>query len=88
MLEPHDIPSACAMVVSVQAAVPVSQASVPLWQGLAGGQLAPAMQATQLPLAHTMFAPQGEPLGLFPDGTHAETPVEHDVEPALHGSVG
>jgi hypothetical protein len=86
--EPQVIPSGWFIVVSVQTAPPVSQASVPLWQGLVGGQLAPAMQATQAPLVHTMLAPQGVPLGLFPDVTHAETPVAHEVIPALHGSVG
>lgn len=86
--DPQIIPSGWFMAVSVQTAVPVSQASVPLWQGLAGGQLAPAMQATQAPVVHTMLDPQGVPFGLFPDATHAETPVAHDVVPALHGSVG
>jgi hypothetical protein len=87
-LDPQVIPSGWFVVVSAQTAAPVSQASVPLWQGLAGGQLAPAVQAAQVPFAHTMLAPQAVPLGLFPEVTQAETPVAHDVVPTLQGSVG
>jgi hypothetical protein len=86
--DPQVIPSDWFMLVSVQTAAPVSHASVPLWHGLVGGQLAPATQATQVPFVHTMLVPQGVPLGLFPDAMHSETPVAHVVVPALHGSVG
>jgi hypothetical protein len=48
----------------------------------------PAEHVTQLPLAQTRFVPQLEPLAALPDATQAETPVEHDVVPALHMSVG
>ena len=41
-----------------------------------------------MPFVHTMFVPQGVPLGLFPEAKHAETPVEHEVIPAWHISVG
>lgn len=87
-LDPQVIPSGCGVVVSVQTAVPVSQASVPLWQGLVGGQVAPTMQATHAPLVHTMLVPQGVPFWLLPDAMHVDTPVAQDVVPVLHGSVG
>lgn len=67
-LAPHTVavPSAKGMFVSVHTAVPVSHASVPLWQGLVGGQAEPATQGMQVPSMHTLPVPQDVPLGLFP----------------------
>ena len=88
-LVPHAVPSDSDVLASTHVGAPVPHASVPLWQGLAlGVQGAPLAHATQLPLAHTRFVPQLEPLAALPDVTQAETPVEHDVVPALHMSVG
>jgi hypothetical protein len=45
------------------------------------------MQATQVPSMQTRPVPHGVPLELLPDATHVDTPVEHEVIPALQGSV-
>ncbi len=88
-LVPHEAPSISDVLASTQVGAPVPHASVPLWHGLAlGVHGAPAEQATQLPPEQTRFVPQVEPLAALPDVTQAETPVEHDVVPALHMSVG
>lgn len=89
LLSPHTVavPSGKGMFVSMHTAVPVSQARVPLWHGFAGGQDAPATQGVQVPSMHTLPVPQDVPLGLFPETTQVETPLEHDVVPVLQGSV-
>jgi len=73
--------------VSVHTTVPVSHASVPLWQGLVGVQAEPATHGMQVPSMHTLPVPQDVPLGLFPETRQVETPVEHEVVPTLQRSV-
>jgi len=40
------------------------------------------------PPVHDCIAPHSVPIGLLPLFTQTEAPVEHDVWPTLHGSVG
>ena len=75
--------------VSVQVAAPLAHDCVPVWQVLAGVQVAPVTQGTHLAVvSHTMFVPQAVPGALLVVSTHAEVPVAHDVVPFLHGLVG
>lgn len=85
---PHPIPFISAVVVSEQAAVPVLHDRLPTWHGLAGVHIVPAAQALQTPALHTIACPQLAPSEALPDTTQIETPVAHDVTPALQGSVG
>jgi hypothetical protein len=61
MLLPQLVPSG-ALPVSEQVDAPVAQEVRPEWQGLAGVQAAPAVQATQEPVRQTWFVPQEVPL--------------------------
>ncbi len=85
--DPHDVPSARAVPVSVQTAPPVLQDWLPVWQGLAGWQTVLAEQVTHAPFEQTMFEPQVVPLEALPDSTQVETPVAHEVVPSLHALV-
>jgi hypothetical protein len=60
---PHAEPLASGVPVSLQTAAPVEQEIWPTSQGLAGVQLAPFVQATQLPPEQTRSAPQLVPFG-------------------------
>jgi hypothetical protein len=46
------------------------------------------LTGTPLTSVHDCVAPHNVPIGLLPLFTHTEAPVEHDVVPTLHGSVG
>ena len=75
--------------VSVHVAAPLAHDCVPVWQVLAGVQVAPVAQATQVAVAsHTMFVPQAVPVALLVVSVHTDDPVAHDVVPFLHGFVG
>jgi hypothetical protein len=52
-LVPQLVPFPTDAPVSVQVAAPLLQLSVPTWQGLAGVQGVPLVQATQLPFEQT-----------------------------------
>lgn len=86
MLVPQFVPSDRFVLLSLHTAVPVPQACVPRWQGALGGtQLVPSVHAMHVPLLQTMLVPQVVPLVALPDSLHTDTPVAHDVVPALHG---
>ena len=54
--------------LSLQTGAPPAQPSEPSWQRLVGEQLAPSLQATHAPFAHTMPGAllHSEPSGAFP----------------------
>jgi hypothetical protein len=86
---PHGVPSGWFELLSVQVAAPVVQVSVPVWHGFdVGVQAPPAVQVTQLPALHTMFAPQFVPFGRFPDSWQTGEPVAHEVVPVLQALAG
>ena len=58
---PHEVPFAT-FPVSAQTDIPVTQEVAPVRQAVAGVQAAPAVQAPQAPLLHTMFVPHTVPL--------------------------
>ena len=47
-------------------------------------QAPPAVQPTQLPALHTMFAPHDVPLGRLPDSEQTDEPVAHELIPVRH----
>lgn len=86
---PQDAPFGKLVVVSVQVAAPLAHDCVPVWQVLAGVQVAPVTQATHLAVvSQTMFVPQVVPGALFVVSAHTDDPVTHDVAPFLHGFAG
>jgi hypothetical protein len=87
-LAPQVVPSAIEAAVSVQTATPVSQASVPLWHGLVGAQVVPAVQLTQAPLVQTLLVPHPVPAGALPTAMQTGAPLVHEMTPVLHGSEG
>ena len=81
-LAPHGVPSASAVAVSPQVALPVEQPTLPVWQTLEGTQLAPSTHAPQTPPLHAAFAPHEAPLPTgLPESTQTEVPVAHEVVP-------
>ena len=67
---PHDVPFAT-FPVSAQTDIPVTQEVAPVRQAVVGVQEAPAVQAPQAPLLHTMFVPHTVPLTrLLPVSEH------------------
>ena len=85
---PHVDPSARFVPRSVHVAPPVAQDCVPLWHALAGVQVPPLEQGTQVPALQTIPVPQVVPAALFPLSTHTDEPVAQDVAPVLHTFVG
>ena len=81
---PQEVPSA-AFPVSAQTDIPVPHEVAPVRQAFAGVQAAPAVQAPQAPLLHTMFVPQEVPLATLPDGVQTGAPVSQAVVPVRHG---
>ncbi len=61
LLFPHDVPFAT-FPVSAQTDIPVTQEVAPVRHAVVGVQEAPAVQAPQAPLLHTMFVPHTVPL--------------------------
>ena len=86
------MPSAIATATSSQTEVPVVQLVRPSWQGLAGGQASPAVQATQAPALQTRSAPQVAPSASGVAGvvlsTQVEAPVAQLVVPSTQGFAG
>ncbi len=83
MFVPQEVPLET-LPDSVQTAAPVSQAVVPVRQGLPLTlQLAPTVQLTQLPVApQTLFVPQLVPAATdVPLSLQTGVPVEHASEP-------
>jgi hypothetical protein len=81
---PHEVPFAV-LPVSAQTGIPVPHDVAPVRHAVAGVQEAPAVQAPQAPLPHTMFVPQEVPLETFPDSVQTTAPVSHVVVPVRHG---
>ena len=78
---PHDVPFAT-FPVSAQTDIPVTQEVAPVWHAVAGVQEAPAVQAPQAPLLHTMFVPQTVPLTRLLPVSEQEIEGEQTVCPA------
>jgi hypothetical protein len=71
LLLPHVAPLARSVPRSVHVETPVEHEVVPLWQGLAGVHVKPAVHALQVPLSHTSLVPHEVPLAaLVPSSTH------------------
>ena len=83
-LFPQPVPSASDVIASLQVAPLALHDWVPLWQGLLGAQLVPAVQATHVPPKQTLPLPHMVPSGWFAVSMQAETPVAHEVVPSLH----
>jgi hypothetical protein len=83
----HDVPLST-LPDSMHTALPVVHEIIPVLQGFAGGQLAPALQPMHAPLPHTLFVPHDVPSVTLPVSVQTEVPVEHDVVPVLHGFDG
>ena len=83
---PQFVPSAALVPRSVQTGAPLEQTIAPLWQGLLGVQVMPAVQATQaLLLLQTRLLPHMLPGGLLVAlSTQTDAPVAHEVTPTLH----
>ena len=60
---PQPVPAAAGVVLSLQTAIPLSQASAPWWQAFAGTQDAPVWQFVHCPLRQTMPLPHDMPFG-------------------------
>ena len=86
---PHDVPLAT-LPESRQTGAPVLQVIVPLRQGLpATVQLAPAMQAVQVPDAlHTMLVPHDDPAGRLVVASVHWTVAPQDSVPLWQGLMG
>jgi hypothetical protein len=82
-LFPQPVPSASDVIASVQMAPDALHDWVPLWHGLLGAQLVPALQATHVPVMQTFPLPHMVPSGWFVVSMQAETPVAHEVVPTL-----
>jgi hypothetical protein len=76
-LAPHEVPSGRLVVVSLHTGVPVEQSVVPAWQELGTVQLAPWVQALQVPFEQTMLVPQLVPSALLPESVQTGAPVAH-----------
>jgi len=74
-----------AIPVSTQTDAPVAQDVVPVWQGSAGVQAAPAVQATHAPVLHTWFVPQLTPFARLPSSVQTAVPVAHEKSAVRHG---
>jgi hypothetical protein len=87
LLLPHDVPSVT-FPVSVQTEVPLMHDVVPGLQTLLGCQVAPAVQAPQVPPLQTLLLPQDVPLTTFPVSVQTDVPVMQDVAPVLQTLLG
>lgn len=88
-LLPHAEPSASDWLVALHTGVPAEQDKVPVLHGLAVGVHAlPELHATHAPAEQTLPVPQDVPFVALPATTQVEVPVEHEVAPTLHGSLG
>ena len=78
--------------MSSQTEAPVAQLVSPWWQGFAGVQARPAVQATQAPPLQTWSAPQVAPSASGVAGTvlstQVEVPVAQLVAPRTQGFAG
>jgi|HubBroStandDraft_4_1064222.scaffolds.fasta_scaffold102978_2 hypothetical protein len=89
MLVPQAVPFWTSVALA-HVDAPVVQEVVPVWHRLPDGlQLAPDVHAVHVPLAQTIPAPQGVPLGAFvPWSVHVRPPsLQLDV-PRWHGFAG
>ncbi len=85
---PHDVPAG-RLPDSRHTGAPVEQSIAPVWHGVAGVQLAPALHDTHAPAAlQTMPVPHDVPAGRAAPATHTAAPVEHSTAPVRHGSDG
>lgn len=84
---PHEAPLVSALPVSVHAMFG-EQTVMPAWHGFAGTQTVPAEQPAQLPIWHTMLAPQMVPLATSPDSMQTGVPVLQAIVPLRQGLPG
>jgi hypothetical protein len=87
MFVPQAVPLGAFVPVSVHIGAPLSQVSAPTWHLLAGTQLDPALQATQVPWLHTRPSPQALPFGASPANTHMGPPLLQSIFPSLQASL-
>ena len=85
---PQVVPLDAALPVSWQVILPVSQLYVPVWHGLDGVQLPPAVQEAQVPSLQTLLVPQVVPLATVPVSAQTDAPVTQDVVPVRHALLG
>jgi hypothetical protein len=85
LLVPQDVPAGTFVSASRHCGVPVVHDRVPLWQGLAGVQVAPDSQAAHCPLWHTIPVPQAVPFGWSLASVHTGAPVVQLIAPVRHG---
>ena len=89
MFVPQAAPFALSVPWSWQAGAPLEQSVAPSWHGLLGVQATSAVHGPQIPLLHTMLAPQAVPSArLVPRSSQAEDPAPHESEPAWQGLAG
>jgi hypothetical protein len=84
-LAPQGVPSESEVIASLQTAPLALHDWVPMWQGLLGTQLVPALHATHVPPKHTFPLPHIVPSGWLAESMHTETPVAQEVVPTLQG---
>ena len=89
MRNPHEVPLATGVPVSVHTATPVEQLMVPVWHGLVGVHAAFCVHDLHAPLSQTSLVPHDVPLAaVVPVSLHTGAPVVQEVVPAWHGLVG
>jgi hypothetical protein len=86
LLSPQAVP--LGLLLSLQTGTPVEHEVVPVLHGFVTGQLAPTVQALQVPLPHTMFVPQEVPFALLPVSLQTSKPVVQENVPVLHMFAG
>jgi hypothetical protein len=86
--DPQAVPLAT-LPVALHTATPVEQLVVPVWHGLVGEHVEPAVHATHAPPSQTRFVPHDVPLATaWVVLLHTGTPVEHAMAPVTHGLGG
>ena len=88
LLVPHAAPLARLVPWSAHVELPVEHDVSPLWQGLLGVQVVPAVQLAHDPPEQTWLVPHEVPsVALVPVSVQVETPVAQEVTPAWQGFV-
>jgi hypothetical protein len=82
---PQEVPSESGVPESTQVEVPVAQLVAPVWQGFAGVQATPAVQAAQVPPLQTAFVPQLVPLATLPVSAQTGVPEAQSTTATRQG---
>jgi hypothetical protein len=87
--DPHVVPFATAVPVSVHTGVPVVHETTPVSHALVGVHDAPAVHPVHAPLSHTWLVPHDVPLATdVPVSVHTAIPVVHTTLPVWHWLAG